>query len=184
MNSLTESWSKRLDKIELPSRLRETIVEKWVNYWKQLAIDYKEVAMDSGKHIVEHPVKSMIYGGIAATAYTFYKNNPDLQDFEKQYIEHKNDLILISESCQNEVAANHIKNIERWLNQGVIRRLSLGVISFIWLDNFNSQCSLYKTTCEHLKPKYMRFNERIIDIGFWNKYWWLEEKMQDYDVNF
>lgn len=169
---------------ELPERLKGTVVEKWANYWKQLGIDYKEMVIDTGKHMIQHPLKTTVYATLGISTYLFCKHNPDFEDFKKEFQSNKNQLILVHESCQNPISSNHIKNLEKWFNQGVVRRLSLGVISFIWIDNYDKDCSLYKTTCEYLKVPYAGFSERIIDIGFWDKYWVLEERMKDYDVNF
>lgn len=184
---VADMWSSRYNKrfrFELPERFKGTIVEKWAKYWKQLGIDYKEMVIDTCKHMYEHPLKTTIYAGIGTTTYFLSKHNPDFEEFKKEFQDNKNQLILVAEPCQNPVSANHIKNLERWFNQGVVRRLTLGVISFIWIDNYDKNCSLYKTTCEYLKPPYATFNERVIDVGFLNKFWVLEERMKEYDVNF
>ncbi|XP_063697284.1 mitochondrial import inner membrane translocase subunit Tim29 [Culicoides brevitarsis] len=179
----SSKYSKKLN-FELPERFKGTIVEKWANYWKQLVIDYKEMVIDTCKHMFQHPLKTSIYTGVGATTYFLCKHNPDFADFEKSFQNSKNLLILVAEPCQNPVSADHIRSLERYINQNVVRRLSLGVISFIWIDNYDKDCSLYKATCEYLKPPYKTFKERVIDVGFLDKYWILDEQMKDYDVNF
>lgn len=53
----------------------------------------------------------------------------------------------------------------------------------MWIDNYDKDCFLYKTVCPYLKPRYLTFHERIIDVGALDKWWVLETKMKDYDVN-
>uniref|UniRef100_A0A336K0N7 CSON013653 protein n=1 Tax=Culicoides sonorensis TaxID=179676 RepID=A0A336K0N7_CULSO len=184
---VASSWSSKYTKkfqIHLPEKLKGGLIEKWANYWKQLGIDYKDMLIDTGKHMIKHPVKTVVYATTGYSTYILYKNNPDFEDFKKDFQNNKNQLILVHHSCQNPVSAKHIKDLEQWFNQGVVKRLTFGIVSFIWIDNFDKDVSLYKATCNYLKPPYSTFNERVIDIGFWNKFWILEDRMKDYDVNF
>lgn len=173
-----------MDRFKLPERYKGTVIEKWANYWKQLLIDYKEMIFDTGRWVRDNQKKAAIYGIIGTGSYLLNHANPTLDDFKTHFLRASNELILVHESCQNPVAAKHVKDIELWYNSGVIRRLSLGVISFIWLADFDKDVALYKARCEYLQPQYMTFDQRVIDVGFLNKFWILESKMLDYDVNF
>jgi hypothetical protein len=51
------------------------------------------------------------------------------------------------------------------------------------LDNYDGDLAVYKATCSYLKPKYLTFHERIVDVGFVGKWWKLQEYMIDYDIN-
>lgn len=184
---LSSTWStnvtSRIKTIQVPEKLKGTIVEKWVTYWKQLVIDYKEMVIDTGKWMKDHPAKTTVYGIIGTGIYVMNDRNPTLDDFREQFLKSSNELILVHPSCQNSVAAEHVTQIERWYNNGLIRRLTLGVVSFIWVADFHKDVALYKAKCEYLEPEYATFHTRVIDVGFWNKFWVLEKKMIDYDVN-
>lgn len=183
VQSNTEKVSTSLGSIKLPNRLQGTIIEKWLNYWRQLAIDYKDVALDVGKEIRAKPLKAGIIGSLAASAYLAAKRNPDETSFIDQLRRYNSEMVLIHESCHNSNSSQHLKFIERCYNEGVVRRLSLGVVSFIWLDNYDKSLAIYKAMCPYLQPQYINFGDRIVDVGFWNKWWKLEKQMVDYDIN-
>lgn len=175
--------SNKIPLLELPERFKGTIVEKWANYWRALLRDYKEVVLDTSKSIKEKPLRAGIYGLVGGSIYYASKNNPDLTTLEDTLRTHNNSMVLIHESCHRKESAEYLIFIERCLNEGLLRRLSIGIASFLWIDNYNKSLALYKSTCSHLKPQYSKFNDRIIDIGFWNKWHKLEKVMIDYDVN-
>jgi hypothetical protein len=41
LKTITASVTGRLPTIQLPEKFKGTIVERWANYWKGLARDYK-----------------------------------------------------------------------------------------------------------------------------------------------
>lgn len=176
-------WPNKITSIELPERFKGTIVEKWANYWKNLLRDYKEVILDTGRNVKEKPVRSLIYGGLLSSVYLFSKNNPDLITLNEKLRSYTNTMILVNEDCRNKTTSNYLIYIERCLNEGVLRRISVGVVSFLWIDNYNESLAIYKSVCPHLKPNYSTFYERIVDIGFWNSWRKLDKLMIDYDIN-
>uniref|UniRef100_A0AAG5CYH0 Mitochondrial import inner membrane translocase subunit Tim29 n=1 Tax=Anopheles atroparvus TaxID=41427 RepID=A0AAG5CYH0_ANOAO len=178
-----DSLQTRIDSITLPERFKGTIVEKWATYWKNLVIDYKEMVIDTGRSMRDRPVRSGIYVSLLASATYAGVNNPSEADFYDQYRRAYNELSLVHPACQNPVASQHLTFLERCHNEGIIRRLSLGVVSFIWLDNYDKGLAIYKAMCPYLQPRYLTFHQRIIDVGFNGKFWTLERKMVDYDIN-
>lgn len=111
------------------------------------------------------------------------KYNPDESSFREYLLQNSTKLVQIAEPIRNPISENHVKWLEQCYNEGVIRRLNLGIISIIWIDNYDKMCSLYKTVCPYLRPRYITFHERIADVGCLGKWWILENKMIDYDVN-
>ncbi|OXU24874.1 hypothetical protein TSAR_011918 [Trichomalopsis sarcophagae] len=154
-----------------------------VNYWKNLYTDYKEVALDIVKECRERPIKASIYATIAGGSYYCAKHNPDEVSFREQLISSSLKIGLVGEPIRNPVSVFYTKWLEQCYNEGIIRRLNLGVISFVWLDNYDKGCALYKTVCPYLKPRYVTFYQRIVDVGFLDNWWILDNSMTDYDVN-
>ena len=66
---------------------------------------------------------------------------------------------------------------------GISSRLNLGFLSLLWVDNYAKVCGVFKSQCEYLKPRYLTFHERIVDIGFLGSWWILENKMKHFDIN-
>ena len=55
----------------------------------------------------------------------------------------------------------------------------------MWSDNYAPECGLYKSQCEYLKPSYFAWldSDRLVDIGFLDKWWLAHKAMTDYDIN-
>lgn len=183
----TEVLRNRYDSIQsrmkFPEKYKNTIWEKWAMYWKQLTMDYKEVAVDTYQGIKTKPIRSLIYAGVAGSTYYSCKNNPDEDAFKEQLRTYNNQLLLLHESCHNPKTSEYLTFIERCYNEGIIRRITLGVVSFLWLADHNKGLALYKATCSYTKPQYLTFHERIIDVGFNNQWHNLEKIMDSYDIN-
>nr|XP_029727952.1 mitochondrial import inner membrane translocase subunit Tim29-like [Aedes albopictus] len=173
----------RIDSIQFPEKYKGTIWEKWAMYWRNLIRDYKEMVIDTGKTMRERPVRSGIYLTLLGTTYYCCSTNPDEADFVNRFRQCANELQLVHPSCQNPTASHHIQFLQRCYNEGIVRRITLGVVSFIWLDNFDRGVAFYKAICPYLQPRYMTFHERIVDVGFNNEWWLLRKKMVDYDIN-
>jgi hypothetical protein len=111
------------------------------------------------------------------------KHNPNEVAFREQLISSSLKLIQIGEPIRNPVSSCYVKWLEQCYNEGIIRRLNFGIISVMWLNNYDKECALYKTVCPYLKPEYVTFYQRIVDIGFLDVWWILKNSMIDYDVN-
>jgi len=120
--------------------------------------------------------------GIAAAFYCA-STNPTEISFRDTVISMSNEMALIPKSILNTAAANHITFLESCYNQGIVRRLSIGVASFIWLDNYDPAVGNYASQCSYLQPRYLRFHQRVIDIGFIGRWWMMDSAMIDFDVN-
>lgn len=180
INNLSAKFTERFT---LPERFKGTIVEKWSLYWKNLCIDYKEVIVDTGRKMKTKPIKTGILSCIAGSLYYCGTQNPDFEAFNEQLRLYNNQMILIAADCQNKNATDYLIYLERCANQGLLRRITIGIVSFLWIDNYNEALAIYKATCPYLEPQYLKFHERIIDVGFMNTWWKLQERMVDYDVN-
>ncbi|XP_055635104.1 mitochondrial import inner membrane translocase subunit Tim29 [Toxorhynchites rutilus septentrionalis] len=177
------SLQSRLDAITFPEKYKGTIWEKWAIYWKNLIIDYKEMIKDTAKTMRDRPVRSGIYLTLLGSSYYCCVNNPSETDFVERFRQYRNDLSMVHPSCQNQETANHILFLQRCYNEGIVRRISIGVVSFIWLDNYDRGVAIYKAICPYLKPRFVTFHERVIDVGFNNEWLILNKKMVDYDIN-
>ncbi|XP_055546579.1 mitochondrial import inner membrane translocase subunit Tim29 [Wyeomyia smithii] len=185
-----EAWKQkqadiqsRINSITFPEKYKGTIWEKWAMYWKNLLMDYKEVILDTGRTMQQRPVRSAVYVTLLGSTYYCCVNNPSETDFAERFRQCRNELALVHPTCQNPETTSHILFLQQAYNEGIVRRISLGVVSFIWLDNFDRGVAIYKAICPYLKPRYITFHERIIDIGFNNEWWLLKRKMVDYDIN-
>lgn len=173
----------RINNFEVPERFKGTIVEKWMQYWKGLVTDYRDVFLGVIQQSKEKPIRAAIYGGLGGAAVYSYKHNPNETDFIEQLRLYNIKMVLLDPVCQNRVSSQYLIFLERCYNEGIVRKLNLGIFSLLWLDNFDRALGLYKATCPFTQPELLTWHNRIIDVGFLDKWWKIEEKMIDYDIN-
>lgn len=184
VSSLRKRWNDfRLEEWQVPERFKGRVYEKWMLYWKGLMMDYRDVFVGVARGAKEKPIKASTLGLTALAAYYCAKNNPSETDFYDRVIQHKANMVLVHESCLKPESAQYLTFLERCSNEGVLRKLNLGVVSVLWVTDYNKVVKLFKATCEYTQPDFLSWKERIIDIGFLGKWIKLEQKMVDYDVN-
>ena len=145
--------------------------------------DYKEVSKEILQDMKSHPVKSSVYIGTIGTIIYFNKHNPTEDNFRYQLQNNANDLLLLSDLVRNPDSDNHIQKLVRSYNEGLVRRLSLGVCSFMWLDNYDKDVDVYQARCKSLKVGWLEMKDRIIDVGVLDRWIYMEKAMIDYDIN-
>jgi Translocase of the Inner Mitochondrial membrane 29 len=136
------------------------------------------------KSIRAKPVKSSIYGSIGVFLYASCKNDPDEIHFLDQLKKSQQLVSQVPLNNQNPTIVQYLKKLEQCRNNETLRITSFGFFSLLWIDDFASSQSTYDSKCEYLQPQLRTFHERVVDVGFWNNWWGLQNKMKDYDVNF
>uniref|UniRef100_R4G7T7 Mitochondrial import inner membrane translocase subunit Tim29 n=1 Tax=Rhodnius prolixus TaxID=13249 RepID=R4G7T7_RHOPR len=175
-------YNKKLNSIEMPEKFKGTFVEKWVTYWKDVYRDYLDVIKDSANEIKKSPWKGVALLSVFTSGTYLFTTNPDEKSYRDTVLSYSNELILVGPSIRNPNCLNHIKCLEQLYNEGTMKRFSFGLFSIMWADNYN-KCVVYIKPYAILKPEYLTFYERIVDVGFCNKWWAIEKKMIDMDVN-
>lgn len=173
----------RINSIAIPDKYKGTVIERLLLYGKGLILDYRDVFIDVGKYMKKKPIQSSIYTVLGATTVYCFKHNPSETDFIEQLRLHNANMILVDKSCHNPISSEQLIFLERCYNQKIIRRLNIGVCAFLWIDDYDRALGLYKATCKYTKPDYLSWHKRIVDIGLLGKWWKIDEKMHDYDVN-
>ncbi|XP_076055595.1 mitochondrial import inner membrane translocase subunit Tim29 [Oratosquilla oratoria] len=167
----------------LPQRLKGGTVEKWVKYWQMVVKDYKEVFVDVIKESREKPVKAAFYiSFLSGLAYAF-RTNPDKKDFLDNLQFYLNESALLSDKIRNPEVDAHYTYMKECFDLQLVRRISLGIGSFLWIDNYSNDCGLFKTSCSYLKPQFLTFHNRIVDVGCFGQWWAIREKLKDFDIN-
>ncbi|XP_070564336.1 mitochondrial import inner membrane translocase subunit Tim29-like [Ptychodera flava] len=158
-------------------------VAKGVDFIKLLLSDYKAVAMDTVSDIKERPIKASFYISVLGVfGYAFY-SNPDYDSFDVEVVKASNELLQLGHIVRNPESDQHLQNILRWRNQGILRRWNLVFFSLMWTDNYNQECVSFEAQCKHLKPRWLNFQDRIVDIGVFGRWYVMKKKMTDYDIN-
>ncbi|XP_014291699.1 mitochondrial import inner membrane translocase subunit Tim29 [Halyomorpha halys] len=168
---------------QFPEKFKGTIVERWADYWKNLLHDYAEVIKDTAISAKQQPLKSGALLTVLGIGTYCVKNNPDEISYRDAVISYSEDMMFVGPLVRNPKTVKYLKDLEKSYNEGTIRRLSFGLFSLIWKDDYNDCLGIYKSQCKYLGVPVYRFHERIVDFGFLNKWFYLDKYMEDFDVN-
>uniref|UniRef100_A0A034WNY0 Uncharacterized protein C19orf52 n=1 Tax=Bactrocera dorsalis TaxID=27457 RepID=A0A034WNY0_BACDO len=172
------------DKFTLPERFKGTVVEKWAQYWRGLASDYTDVAVDVVKSARTKPRRALVY---AATGYGLYqcaKHNPDEEAFMHSLRGWSNQMSMVAKTLHNPVSEAYLRELEIAINENKLRTFSLGICTILWRDLYDKEDCTYPAICKYTQVDYTNFWKHIVDIGFWDYYWRLEWKMHNFDINY
>lgn len=131
----------------------------------------------------ENPVRSSVYGSIGLSSFISYKKNPTFEQYTDQLRTAQNAVGMVFPDSQNLKTIRFLKYMEQCRNEERIRISSFALFSFIWVHDISSNLSTADATCEYLKPTYSSMYDRIVDFGFFGKWWNLSKQMENYDVN-
>ncbi|KAH0519944.1 hypothetical protein LTLLF_109750 [Microtus ochrogaster] len=71
-----------------------------------------------------------------------------------------------------------------WLRGlGRLRHVNLGLCSLVYEEPFDAQASLYQAHCRYLQPRWIHFPGQVLHVGFVGRWWVLENRMHDCDIN-
>lgn len=146
--------------------------------------DYRDSFITIGEQMRERPLKAAVYIGLSAGAIHMSNTNPTELDLRSRLQEHMNASAMMSDKIRNKEVDNKLNHFVDCYNRDTLRRLNLVLFSLAWEDNFSSECGLFRATVSHLKPRYFTFfQERVLDVGFLGRWWYLEKLVDDVDVN-
>ena len=183
---VSQTVSERKNNVILKSneKIKGTMVENWAKYWKSVYKDYADVANDIKQDMKEKPTKAvLILSGLGFITYCA-KHNPNADHFKGAYIKAYNDIVLVHQDLQRTESTKHLLSIGKAYNSNLIRRSNFGVFSLIWIDDYSPSCNTYESQCSYLQIPYLKWLDRVIDVGFLDTWWVLVKKMTDYDVNY
>lgn len=184
IKQVTGTLTKVSGKIKFPKKFKGTILEKWADYWKNLFIDYRQMLQDLRTDIQDEPLKTLKWTAILGLSIVLAKNSPDELDFKNELKEAENKAAMVGDECLNKQSIEHLRFLETCYNAGLIHYQSLGILSIMYTSDLNPSCDLFKAHCSYMKPSYLSFPSRIIDVGVMGRWWNLYKKTTNYDVNF
>ncbi|KAH7640770.1 hypothetical protein HUG17_8239 [Dermatophagoides farinae] len=168
----------------LPERLKGGIIENSINYLRNVGNDYKNVYLETIQDIRKRPLKASIIGAILISGGYCIQHNPSFDDFQTQLIDSNNRLSRVPQSIRNQTSCQYVHRLFRMNDKQLLRHQSFGLFSIIYISNHSSGNSLFQYQCKYLKPEWRTtISQRIIDIGFIDRFHFLYHKMNDYDVN-
>ncbi|MPC58985.1 uncharacterized protein E2C01_053000 [Portunus trituberculatus] len=111
------------------------------------------------------------------------KTNPDERDYKDMLHRYMNESAMLSSKVRNAKVDDHLHYMADCFDHHLLRRLSLGICSFLWVDNYSKECGVFKSQCGYLKPRYLTFHKRVQDVGFLGHWWRTRRLMEEFDIN-
>ncbi|KAL4658074.1 hypothetical protein GN956_G1893 [Arapaima gigas] len=161
-------------------RLRNSRVGLWCS---SLLGDYREACREVLIGARERPLKACIYVGLLGGAWACYHTNPDDTSFESNLLNMANKLGLLSPWIRSRLSDSHVQGLLQLQNQGRLRYVSLGMVSMMYRADYDPASSLYEARCSFLSVPWSELPGRVLDVGFAGRWWVLDARMRDYDVN-
>ncbi|CAL8317439.1 unnamed protein product [Arctogadus glacialis] len=161
-------------------RLKNNRVAKWCS---GVLLDYKEAVREVGLGIRNRPLKSSVYIGLLGGAGACIYTQPDETSFETDLMDVCNKLGLLSPWIRSETSDQHVLNLVKLRNEGRLRHISLGLVALTFCGDYDPEADLYEAQCGNLSIPWRSLHERVVDVGFAGRWWILDSKMKNYDVN-
>ncbi|KAG8006715.1 Mitochondrial import inner membrane translocase subunit Tim29 [Nibea albiflora] len=131
----------------------------------------------------ERPVKASVYMTLVGGAWACFYTKPDQSSFEAALLERSGQLGLLSPWIRNGASDGHVQNLVKLRNEGRLHHVSLGLLSLVYRTEYDPDATLYEAQCSNVSPRWREFPQRVLDVGFVGRWWVLDSKMKDYDVN-
>ncbi|XP_038154302.1 mitochondrial import inner membrane translocase subunit Tim29 [Cyprinodon tularosa] len=161
-------------------RLKNSRAGVWCS---SLLSDYKEACREVVLGAWERPLKSSLYAALLGGAGFCFYSKPDQSSFEADLLERSNQLGLLSPWVRNGTSDGHVQNLVKLRNEGRLRFASLGLVSVVYGADYEPDAMLYEARCSDLSVPWRELPQRVLDIGFTGRWWVLDSKMKDYDIN-
>lgn len=124
-----------------------------------------------------------MYVALLGGTWACFQTKPDRSSFETALLEHSSQLGLLSPWIRNPTSDAHVQSLVKLRNEGRLRHVSLGLFSLVFRYDFDPDVTLYEAQCSNLSVPWKELPERMLDVGFVGRWWILDSKMKDYDVN-
>ncbi|XP_070704199.1 mitochondrial import inner membrane translocase subunit Tim29 [Pempheris klunzingeri] len=161
-------------------RLKNSKAGVWC---RGLASDYKEACREIFVGAWEFPVKASVYVTLLGGGLACFYTKPDQSAFEAAVLERTNQLGLLSPWIRNATSDGHLQSLVKLRNEGRLRHVSLGLLSLVYRADYDPDATLFEAQCSNLSVPWREVPQRILDVGFIGRWWILDSKMKDYDVN-
>jgi len=152
-------------------------------YVKQFSFDYRDALIETGKKMVQHPIKTIFYSSNIYLLFYAYRTMPSFNSYQNDLIEFQNQQLLTSSLIRNKQIETYIDTIEQLLSRDQIHFVDCYLFSLIIYrsqhrSNGNSY-KFYENICSYL---HLKRNARIIDIGIFNRWVVLKRQLRKEDI--
>ena len=135
----------------LPDKLKGGRLERYLNFWQNLARDYKEATLDIGKWAQQKPLKASMLGVVAGFALFANNTNPNDRAFNDFMVRVNQDVLMVPASCRNSASADWLTQVSRLAVAGQLRAWNFGLLTIMWRADYSQELGHIKVIIfEHL----------------------------------
>ena len=148
--------------------------------------DYTQAIKDTVEVLCAKPVKSIVYTTLLSTSVYCNFYNPDYEHYRESVLAASNKHSLISDLIRNRESASEIKTLMKYIAEERVKHYNFGVFSLVMVDEHSTYNDIYEKHCDNIQQRWIYLDEwkrRIKDIGFMDRWYFLEDTMCDYDIN-
>ncbi|XP_075594277.1 mitochondrial import inner membrane translocase subunit Tim29 [Balearica regulorum gibbericeps] len=161
-------------------RLAESRIGRW---WRALLQDYASAAREAALGARRRPGAAAgslagLAGAIACAAAV-----PSAESFEAATVEAAGTLLLLSPGTRSPSADRHVQRLLRRREAGRLRYRNFLFLAVVYEDPHADDAALYLARCRHLRPRWRELPGRLLDVGFWGRWWVLGARLRDCDIN-
>lgn len=168
---------------------------KWLNHchrsasfpsgtWAHALLrDYAEACGDAAAAARARPGRAALYVGLLGGAAACCALAPSEAAFEEALLDASSSLLLLAPATRNRHSEEFLQRLLWLRGRGRLRHVNLGFCSLVYEAPFDAQASLYQARCRYLQPRWVDFPGRVLDVGFVGRWWILENRMHDCDIN-
>uniref|UniRef100_A0A183B1M5 TFIIIC_sub6 domain-containing protein n=1 Tax=Echinostoma caproni TaxID=27848 RepID=A0A183B1M5_9TREM len=154
-------------------------------------------------------LRSVAWGSAITTVSLVYAFCPTEEQYHSALVDSGLDLWEVPMLLRNPRSVDHVLDRFDVWSRGRLRVSEMGLFAVVWRDDSTQECMLYSESCPYVFPSngggqftslvrlflFDRPNEtglarlsniisdRILDIGFLGRWWFMHQSMQDYDIN-
>ncbi|XP_032822175.1 mitochondrial import inner membrane translocase subunit Tim29 [Petromyzon marinus] len=162
----------------------QRLLNSRIGVWcKSLLSDYTDACKDVVVGAWERPLRAAIYTAVLAGAVVSARTAPDEHSFQVALLEASGELLLLSPSERSPTTDCHVQALLKHREGGTLRFSNLLFCSVVYSSPYAPECQLYAAQCKNLKPRWVDFPSRVLDVGFGGRWWMLHKKAHDYDIN-
>ncbi|XP_029945630.1 mitochondrial import inner membrane translocase subunit Tim29 [Salarias fasciatus] len=167
-------WRSRWD------RLKNTKAGVWC---RSLLSDYRDACRDVVQDAWARPLRASLMASLVGGGWLCVQLKPDYPSFEARLLEHSTRLGLLSPWTRSAASDGHVQSVAKLRNEGRLRYAGLGLLSVVYRADYDGAAALYEARCSSLAAPWRELPARLLDVGFAGRWWVLDSKMKDYDVN-
>ena len=148
--------------------------------------DYTRAVKDTFEIVRTKPVKSAVYATLATTSVYCNMYNPDLEHYREALLDASNKHSLISNLIRNRESSGEVKTLMKYMAEDRLKRVNFGVFSLVMVSEHSTYNDIYEKHCSSVQSRWNDMDEwkrRVKDIGFLDRWFFLEDTMRDYDIN-